>query len=518
MNKIYVELFRFEAGRDYLPYYQKLEVAQSSLFCLSDLLKFFQANQAHGADFALEQNFAPIFTSAQENLTQKGACLDGDFPASDFLGIDSQIPAFRINGKAFFKDCALSSVVAEFGRELVCEPLSIKYALKDFSLNYDALLPKYKEFFQKFSFIEEKHATQALLPFLKYNFTSAQENIENEKCDEYLGDGFFYYVWHLCKLYKAQSHALIEYIATHKNGLLNFAKTADNAPISEAIFSLMAQYFKAKKCCFLKCCFFKKTLHLPLNESRLLNDTLGTNPASAYSADSQILLFSAYARGLQTPQFKTLQKNAQLLLKGFKLLANPPKLRAYKGARQNLRDLERAFFDMAYNLALAQKYNALLVFIEEDAYLWALSVQRELRESDNSLFALLEKQGVEFHAPKMQENQIALLDSLLENSTLNLNAQKGAFLSANPATSFSFTKRANMPAPANFATMQDKNLAQKCFSKQLLDLENLGIDYIATSSLSWLNGLKNAQKSLPQDYAKIPIISHLELYLRALDS
>ncbi|MGI0440343.1 DUF5644 domain-containing protein [Helicobacter himalayensis] len=507
MNKIYIEVFRFEAGRDYLPYYQKLEITQSSLFCLSDLLKFFQTNIA---GFALEQNFAPALTSTQENLAPKNACLESDSlkMASDTLNIE--IPAFRINGKAFFKDCALSSVVAKFGVELICEPLSTKYAMKDFSLNYGALLPKYKEFFQEFSFIEEKHVTQALLPFLKYNFTSAQENIENSVNDEYLGDGFLYYVWHLCKLYKAQSHALIEYIATHKNGLLNFVKTADNAPISEAIFSLMVQYFKSKKCCF-----FKKPLQLSLNESRLLNNTRDANPASA-SVDSQILLFNAYARGLKTPQFKALQKRAQFLLKDFNLLTNPPKLRAYKGVRRNLHDLECAFFDMTYNLALAQKHNALLVFIEEDAYLWARSVEAELREFKN--FALPTKQGVEFHQNKIEESKIALLDSLLKNSTLNLNAQKGVFLSNNPANSFLLIKRANMSAPANFATMQDKNLAQKCFSKQLLDLENLGIDYIATSSLSWLNGLKNAQKSLPRDYAKIPIISHLELYSSTLNS
>lgn len=181
LNTITLKVFRFHQGRDYLPYYEKIDFVYKQGSTLSELCEFLVHNMR---DLALSE-----------------VC-------------------FRINGVAVLEDLSISELVSEFGSAWILSPLCERFAFKDFVLDFSVYDTRYTEFFTQMSFIANEHKSE-LSVFLKYNFLSPLCECE-DFIDEYLGDGFFLYVARLVELYPAHKKELLDFICNTRNGVLNF--------------------------------------------------------------------------------------------------------------------------------------------------------------------------------------------------------------------------------------------------------------------------------------------------------
>lgn len=180
-NTVALKVFRFHQGKDYLPFYEKIDFSYKQGSTLSELCEFLLRNLRD-------------------------------------LGL-SEI-CFRINGVGVLEDLPMSELVSEFGNDWTISPLCEKFALKDLMLDISVYDEKYEEFFTQMSFITNEHKKE-LTSFLKYNFLSVLCECE-EFIDEYLGDGFFLYVARLIELYPAHKKALLDFICNTPNGIFNF--------------------------------------------------------------------------------------------------------------------------------------------------------------------------------------------------------------------------------------------------------------------------------------------------------
>lgn len=210
-NTIALKVFRFHQGRDYLPYYEKIDFPYKQSSTLSELCEFLTRNLR---DLGLDE-----------------VCL-------------------RINGVSVLEDLSISELVGEFGNAWILSPLCEKFALKDFVLDFSVYDERYAEFFAQMPFITKEHKSE-LRGFLKYNFLSALCECE-DFIDEYLGDGFFLYVVHLIELYPTHKKELLDFICNARSGILNFV-SLDRAMYpfgwhnSKPFFTIIKEHF-AKEC------------------------------------------------------------------------------------------------------------------------------------------------------------------------------------------------------------------------------------------------------------------------------
>lgn len=183
MDKVQLEVFAFEAGVDYLPYYKKLSFQVKSNQTLRDLL---------------------IFLSQE---IRGYAC-------------DVEYLALRINGIAIFENLEMIDLTQRFGNEWQIEPISTYYAYKDLLVDKKALRKKYDTFFAWADFlsIEER---EELDKYLLLNLITPMSN------DEYLGDGFFLYLKWLLSRHPEKLNELLEWIIQCESGILNFVNLAD---------------------------------------------------------------------------------------------------------------------------------------------------------------------------------------------------------------------------------------------------------------------------------------------------
>lgn len=183
MDKVNIEVFRFEAGVDYLPYYNKCTFS-----------------------FTQEQTLIDTLISLQNEL--------------DNYGYDEKYLALRINGIAIFENLPIIELVQRFGREWQIEPLSIYYATKDLLLNKEALWKRYEGFFQWADFlnIDEKNE---LGKYLMLNLITPMSD------EHYLGDGFFLYLKWLISRHPEKIREIMQWLIEPRKGILNFVSLAD---------------------------------------------------------------------------------------------------------------------------------------------------------------------------------------------------------------------------------------------------------------------------------------------------
>ena len=200
MDNVNLEVFRFQAGVDYLPYYTKLVFTFSSQHKLSHLLTFLHDEI-------------------------------GDY------GYDKTYLALRINHIVIFEDMSITELVQRFGTEWQIEPLSIYYANKDLLLNKDALWRKYDTFFTEADFISEVEKKE-LGKYLILNLITSMEN------EDYLGDGFFLYLKWLISRHPHKMQFFTKWLLDKNGGILYFVSLADMVypranTLDEEIWELM---------------------------------------------------------------------------------------------------------------------------------------------------------------------------------------------------------------------------------------------------------------------------------------
>lgn len=183
MDKVQLEVFAFEAGVDYLPYYKKLSFQVKSNQTLRDLLVF------------LSQEISGY------------AC-------------DIEHLALRINGIAIFENLEMIDLTQRFGNEWQIEPISTYYAYKDLLVDKKALRKKYDTFFAWADFLSVEEREE-LDKYLLLNLITPMSN------DEYLGDGFFLYLKWLLARHPEKLGEILEWVIEPQSGVLNFVSLAD---------------------------------------------------------------------------------------------------------------------------------------------------------------------------------------------------------------------------------------------------------------------------------------------------
>lgn len=183
MDKVQLEVFAFEAGVDYLPYYKKLSFQVKSNQTLRDLLVF------------LSQEISGY------------AC-------------DVEHLALRINGIAIFENLEMIDLTQRFGNEWQIEPISTYYAYKDLLVDKKALRKKYDTFFAWADFLSVEEREE-LDKYLLLNLITPMSN------DEYLGDGFFLYLKWLLARHPEKLGEILEWVIEPQSGVLNFVSLAD---------------------------------------------------------------------------------------------------------------------------------------------------------------------------------------------------------------------------------------------------------------------------------------------------
>lgn len=207
MDKVCLEVFTFEAGVDYLPYYKKLCFQPKDNQTLRDLLVF------------LQQEISGY------------AC-------------DVEHLALRINGIAVFENLTLIDLVQRFGKEWQIEPISIYYAYKDLLVDKKVLKKKYDAFFAWADFLSMEERDE-LDKYLLLNLITPMKN------DEYLGDGFFLYLKWLLSRHPEKLSEILEWIIQSQDGILNFVSLADMVyprgnTLDEEIWELMSLVLSTK--------------------------------------------------------------------------------------------------------------------------------------------------------------------------------------------------------------------------------------------------------------------------------
>lgn len=182
MDKVQLEVFAFEAGVDYLPYYKKLSFQAKSNQTLRDLLIF------------LSQEISGY------------ACVEH--------------LALRINGIAIFENLEMIDLTQRFGNEWQIEPISTYYAYKDLLVDKKALRKKYDTFFAWADFLSVEEREE-LDKYLLLNLITPMSN------DEYLGDGFFLYLKWLLARHPEKLGEILEWVIEPQSGVLNFVSLAD---------------------------------------------------------------------------------------------------------------------------------------------------------------------------------------------------------------------------------------------------------------------------------------------------
>lgn len=201
-SKIDLELFSFEAGVDYLPYYQKLVFEPNSSHTLADLLAFVKGN-------------------------------------IDNYGCESI--AFRLNGTAIFSNQNITELMATFGSEWCIEPLSTYYAKKDLIINTAHLLKQYEAFFVESSFLSANEREVFEKDYLLLNLISPLRS------EYYLGEGFFLYIKWLIERHKDKENELSKWLMEKHSGIVNATNIAQFVyprafKLDSEILSLMQTY------------------------------------------------------------------------------------------------------------------------------------------------------------------------------------------------------------------------------------------------------------------------------------
>ncbi|MGP1449997.1 MAG: DUF5644 domain-containing protein [Wolinella sp.] len=194
-TRLEIELVRFCAQRDYLPYRSRVEVSVES--CEREgLLELFGYIRAQIPDF----------------------------------GFDKEIFGCKINNRTLYKDVKIAEIVAEFGRCFVLAPLSQRHAVDDLCIDSRP----YKLGISKLNGVielseEDKKLYDSLLPLA---FASGRAISDGE----YLGEAFFVFIAEMIRRHPEAGSALISLLLDADNGVMSAL------PLGERIFPYNSRF------------------------------------------------------------------------------------------------------------------------------------------------------------------------------------------------------------------------------------------------------------------------------------
>lgn len=309
----------------------------------------------------------PLLYDSNLTLFSALASIDG-------LGFDPSM-GLRVQGLCVFDDVPLYELVRRFGKDLCLEPLSQKYVSKDLALDKEAMFARYGWFFDKHSFITPSDRYE-LYQYLWANTISLQSD------ESYLGDGFFLYVDWLLTRYPKHFDTLIHTLANAQSGVMSYAPVEaliytkkPNAPhITRTIHSLISKVARFGQCpgCGRAWINELESMRIP----PIPDSAITALKALDQQDHKAFIVFDAYANY----EAKSLVSSTKSLLQalGYKVITPRGKLLPLGGYFGRILEPKDLIKRIAYNLALADKEKAVLVFGDCRSYYAALFAQDAL--------------------------------------------------------------------------------------------------------------------------------------------
>lgn len=309
----------------------------------------------------------PLLYDSNLTLFSALASIDG-------LGFDPSM-GLRVQGLCVFDDVPLYELVRRFGKDLCLEPLSQRYVSKDLALDKEAMFARYGWFFDKHSFITPSDRYE-LYQYLWANTISLQSD------ESYLGDGFFLYVDWLLTRYPKHFDTLIHTLANAQSGVMSYAPVEaliytkkPNAPhITRTIHSLISKVARFGQCpgCGRAWINELESMRIP----PIPDSAITALKALDQQDHKAFIVFDAYANY----EAKSLVSSTKSLLQalGYKVITPRGKLLPLGGYFGRILEPKDLVKRIAYNLALADKEKAVLVFGDCGSYYAALFAQDAL--------------------------------------------------------------------------------------------------------------------------------------------
>lgn len=309
----------------------------------------------------------PILYDSNLTLFSALASIDG-------LGFDPSM-GLRVQGLCVFDDVPLYELVRRFGKDLCLEPLSQRYVSKDLALDKEAMFARYGWFFDKHSFITPSDRYE-LYQYLWANTISLQSD------ESYLGDGFFLYVDWLLTRYPKHFDTLIHTLANAQSGVMSYAPVEaliytkkPNAPhITRTIHALINKVVRFGQCpgCGRAWINELESMRIP----PIPDSAITALKALDQQDHNAFIVFDAYANY----EAKSLVSSTNSLLQalGYKVITPRGKLLPLGGYFGRILEPKDLIKRIAYNLALADKEKAVLVFGDCGSYYAALFAQDAL--------------------------------------------------------------------------------------------------------------------------------------------
>lgn len=177
--KLQIELIRFDAKMDYLPYSARVEILSAS--------------------------------PSKEGLVELYHHIKAKIP--DF-GFEERVPYCKINGRIVYKNVTITEIVEGFGSSITLEPIAPKWALKDLIIDKN---PYVKALFAVDEILdlseEDLDYYRAMLPF---RFASSLALSD----EEYLGEAFFLFVAEMARRYPKESTRLLALLSDPQKGVM----------------------------------------------------------------------------------------------------------------------------------------------------------------------------------------------------------------------------------------------------------------------------------------------------------
>lgn len=362
------------------------------------------------------------------------------------LGFDKSM-GLRVQGLCVLDDVRVQELVGCFGECLYIEPLSQKYVKKDLQIDKDAMARRYEGFFAAHDFIDPSDRYE-LHKYLWANCISLRDD------SEYLGDGFFLYMHWLLGRYPKHFDTLIHALAGAQSGVMSYVplealiykpKPDMRAitPIMENLIDKVARFGVCQGC---GCAWIsqldsmrpkpltqRQILHLASLESKESKESnsspesspahggtesgashtsghISINESNDVSSDERraippFMLFDAYTLSEAAPMIAS--SRALIKALGFRLI-DPREFGGFVsfGAKSgnyyaHIIEPEIVIERILYNLILAHKAGASLVFGDLESYAYAKWALQALYESS----ALCRKIEQRFAALKPQNAQ-----------------------------------------------------------------------------------------------------------------
>lgn len=309
----------------------------------------------------------PILYDSNLTLFSALASIDG-------LGFDPSM-GLRVQGLCVFDDVPLYELVRRFGKDLCLEPLSQRYVSKDLALDKEAMFARYGWFFDKHSFITPSDRYE-LYQYLWANTISLQSD------ESYLGDGFFLYVDWLLTRYPKHFDTLIHTLANAQSGVMSYApvealiytKKPNTPHITRTIHSLISKVARFGQCpgCGRAWINELESMRIP----PIPDSAITALKALDQQDHKAFIVFDAYANY----EAKSLVSSTKSLLQalGYKVITPRGKLLPLGGYFGRILEPKDLIKRIAYNLALADKEKAVLVFGDCGSYYAALFAQDAL--------------------------------------------------------------------------------------------------------------------------------------------